>query len=212
MNAIVRRAALAGVTCGALVLVTGCGGYGSTAGDGGYGEPVAAPAAASATPGAGDAYGAGSDDVAATPTSAPAAAAARGALIARTIPKMGSVVTDAKGWVLYRFDADTRNAAASACEGTCAKVWPPAVTSGKPQLTGVEADKVGMVKRSDGRWQLTLGGWLLYRYAGDLKPGQWKGQGVSGKWWVSAPTGAKNLTCVPKGVPKPVAPPTDGDY
>ena len=69
-----------------------------------------------------------------------------------------------------------------------------------------------MVKRSDGRWQLTLGGWLLYRYAGDLQPGQWKGQGVSGKWWVSAPTGAKNLTCVPKGVPKPVAPPTDGDY
>ena len=54
MNPFVRRAALAGVTCGALLLVTACGGYGTTPGDGGYGEPVAA---ASATPAAGDAYG-----------------------------------------------------------------------------------------------------------------------------------------------------------
>ena len=210
MNPLVRRAALAGVTCGALVLVTACGGYRTTSGDGGYGEPVVA---APTTPGvaAGDAYGTGYDATP-TPSAKPAAALPRGALVAKTIPKMGAVVTDAKGWVLYRFDADTRNAAASACEGTCAKVWPPAVTGGKPQLTGIEAGKVGMVKRSDGRWQLTLGGWLLYRYAGDLKPGQWKGQGVSGKWWVSAPTGAKNLTCVPKGVPKPVPAPADGDY
>lgn len=210
MNPFVRRAALAGLTCGALVLVTACGGYGSTAGDGGYGQPVAA---ASASPGAADPYGGGYDSAdTATPTATPAGAAPRAALVARTIPKMGAVVTDAKGWVLYRFDADTRNAATSACAGTCAKVWPPAVTTGKPQLTGIDAGKVDMVKRSDGRWQLTLGGWLLYRYAGDQKPGQWKGQGVDGKWWVSAPTGAKNLTCVPKGVPKPVAPPTDGDY
>jgi predicted lipoprotein with Yx(FWY)xxD motif len=210
VNPIVRRAALAGVTCGALVLGTGCGGYGTTAGDGGYGEPVAAAATPTkaGAPAAGDAYGGGYDQ----PAGAPAAAVPRGALIAKTVPKMGAVVTDAKGWVLYRFDADTRNAAASACVGTCAKVWPPAVTSGKPQLTGIDADKVDMVKRSDGRWQLSLGGWLLYRYAGDRKPGQWRGQGVGGKWWVSAPTGAKNLTCVPKGVPKPVAPPADGDY
>ena len=211
MPTFVRRAALAGVTCGMLVLATACGGYGSTAGDGGYGGAAATGPAATGSPEA--VAGSAKDAAGAYGKADPAAPAIpRGALIAKTIPKMGSVVTDAKGWVLYRFDADTRNAAASACEGTCAKVWPPAVTSGKPTLTGIDPDRVGKVKRSDGRWQLTLGGWLLYRYAGDARPGQWKGQGVNGKWWVSDPAGAKNLTCVPTGVPKPVAPPADGDY
>jgi predicted lipoprotein with Yx(FWY)xxD motif len=208
VNRFVRRAALAGVTCGMLVLSTACGGYGTTAGDGGYGEPVAATGSAAPAGGPGGPAG---DGAGAYGTADPGAVP-RGALAAKAIPKMGAVVTDAKGWVLYRFDADTRYAATSACNGTCAKVWPPALTTGKPRLTGIDPARVALVKRSDGGWQLALGGWLLYRYAGDAKPGQWKGQGVSGKWWVSAPTGAKNLTCVPKGVPKPVAPPADGDY
>lgn len=204
MKQSVRRAALALAAGGTLVVVSACAGYGSTAGDGGY--AAAATEQPAAAPGdAGDGYGAP-----ASPTPEPAAggsAAAPGALVARTIPKMGSVVTDAKGWVLYRFDKDTKGAAASACTGTCAKVWPPAWTSGKPALTGIDPAKVGTVTWPDGRQQLTLGGWALYRYAGDQKPGAWKGQGVSGTWWVAGPTGAKNLTCVPKGVPTPVAPP-----
>lgn len=212
MKQIMRRAGLALAACGTLALASACGGYTTTAGDGGYGEPADRSSAADA----GDGYGAPASsptpDPAAAGTPAPRATA-RGALVAKTIPKMGGVVTDAKGWVLYRFDKDTKGAAMSACTGACAKIWPPAWTSGKPRLTGIDPARVDTIKWADGRLQLTLGGWPLYRYAGDPKPGAWKGQGVSGTWWVAAPTGAKNLTCVPKGVPTPVTPPAgDGDY
>ncbi|WP_247685619.1 hypothetical protein [Micromonospora sp. C31] len=73
---------------------------------------------------------------------------------------------------------------------------------------GVADDKVGTVTRQDGTRRLTLDGWPLYRYVGDGKPGQWKGQGVGGTWFVVAPDGRKNLSCLPTGTPKPVAPPS----
>jgi predicted lipoprotein with Yx(FWY)xxD motif len=129
-------------------------------------------------------------------------------LIATSIPKMGQVVTDSKGWVLYRFDKDTASpASASACSGQCATVWPPVLTDGNPTLEGLPRDQVGTVTRDDGASQLTLAGWPLYRYIGDTTPGQWKGQMVNGTWFVIAPTGKKNLTCVPTATPTAVAPP-----
>ncbi len=166
--------------------------------------------------------GAGAGQVAATappagqPVAAPSSAApvvepvgiTTDKLVATSIPKMGKVVTDAKGWVLYRFDKDTANPPKSNCYNACAQVWPPMLTDGNPVLDGVDPANVGVITRDDGGRQLTLNGWPLYRYAGDPKPGAWKGQGVSHTWWVSDPTGKKNLTCVPTGTPTPVAPPS----
>lgn len=179
----------------AVVALSGCAGYNT----GGYGEtPATAPPASAA----------------AAPAAAPAAQAAAPVgsptdkLIAATIPRMGKVVTDAKGWVLYRFDKDTANPPATNCSGDCAKVWPPVVVNGQPELDGVASEAVGTVTRDDGANQVTLGGWPLYRYAGDLKPGQWKGQAVGGVWFVAAPNGKKNLTCLPTVTPTPVAPPS----
>nr|WP_158610043.1 hypothetical protein [Micromonospora musae] len=130
-------------------------------------------------------------------------------LVGKTVPKMGKVVTDEKGWVLYRFDNDSADPPSSNCVDKCAQVWPPALTDGDPQLSGVAADDVGTITRQDGTRQLTLAGWPVYRYIGDKKPGQWKGQGVGGTWFVVAPDGKKNLSCLPKGTPKAVAPPSD---
>jgi predicted lipoprotein with Yx(FWY)xxD motif len=129
-------------------------------------------------------------------------------LAAATLPRMGSVVTDQGGWVLYRFDKDTTNPSKSNCEGKCAEIWPPALTDGNPTLRGIAPDKVGSVMRADGSRQLTIGNWPVYRYIGDLKPGQWKGQAVNGTWFVVTKDGKKNLTCLPTGTPKPVAPPS----
>ena len=98
----------------------------------------------------------------------------------------------------------------SNCVDKCAEVWPPALTDGNPQLQGVSDDKVGTVTRQDGTRQITIGGWPVYRYIGDKKPGQWKGQGVGGTWFVVDPNGKKNLTCLPTGTPKAVAPPAAG--
>jgi predicted lipoprotein with Yx(FWY)xxD motif len=125
-----------------------------------------------------------------------------------TVARMGDVVEDENGWVLYRFDKDKVKPSKSTCVDTCAKIWPPALTDGEPKLKGIDADKVGTVDRADGTKQITIGGWPVYRYIGDLKPGTWKGQNVGGTWFVVKPDGTKNLTCLPK-ISKPVAPPAD---
>lgn len=137
-----------------------------------------------------------SDDVGQTPTT----------LKAAVVPKMGSVVTDEKGWILYRYDKDTAKPPKSDCNGDCAKVWPP-VLANDQQLVGIDPALVGEVIRADGATQVTLAGWPLYYYIGDKKPGTWAGQNVGGVWWVITPEGKKNLTCVPKNPsPAPKAP------
>jgi predicted lipoprotein with Yx(FWY)xxD motif len=125
-------------------------------------------------------------------------------LVGKAVDKMGNVVTDEDGWLLYRFDKDSNDPPASNCEGDCAKIWPPALTDGDPILSGVKEDVVGTVNRPDGTRQLTIDGWPVYYYAGDEKPGDWKGQGVGGTWYAIQPDGTKNLECLPEGTPKPI--------
>ena len=139
-------------------------------------------------------------------SSAPAAAAAAGAqageaqaggqlvgsLVAAELPTLGAVVTDDQGWVLYRFDQDSAAPSAVTCIGECATTWPPVLTDGAPGLDGVAADLVGSVVRPDSLRQVTLAGWPLYRYAGDRKPGQWRGQGKSKAWFAVRSSGKKN--------------------
>jgi predicted lipoprotein with Yx(FWY)xxD motif len=134
-------------------------------------------------------------------------------LIAKQIAKMGAVVTDDDGFVLYRFDADTPNPTTSNCDAACTKVWPVLTTAdgNLPQLVGVDPALVKMIKRPDGVSQVVLGNWPLYKYIGDKVAGTWKGQGVGGKWWVSDQKGKKNLTCVPTSTPTAVAPPADNN-
>ena len=131
-------------------------------------------------------------------------------LTGTSVKRMGEVVENADGFVFYRFDKDTaKPKSKSACDGDCAKVWPPALTNdGKPKLKGVKASLVGTVTRADGKKQLTIGGWPIYTYIGDKKAGTWAGQNVGGTWFVVKPDGTKNLTCLPK-ISKPVAPPKD---
>jgi predicted lipoprotein with Yx(FWY)xxD motif len=111
---------------------------------------------------------------------------------------VGTIVTDGKGWTLYRFDKDTGSPSKSNCNGACATTWPPALTDGgTPTLSGVKSGLVGKVRRADGTWQLTLAGWPMYRYSKDQKAGQWKGIGVGGTWWAVSPSGKRVQKCKP---------------
>jgi predicted lipoprotein with Yx(FWY)xxD motif len=184
------------ILAAALAALTACAPAGYSADSGDTEQVANAAAAAEATP-----------TPSAEAPAPPKAVNLTEQLVSKKIDKMGQVVTDQKGWVLYRFDRDSANPPTSNCAGDCARVWPPALTDGQPQLQGVSDDKVGTVDRADGTRQLTLAGWPLYRYIGDPKPGAWKGQGVGGTWFVVAPDGKKNLTCLPTGTPKPVTPP-----
>ena len=128
-------------------------------------------------------------------------------LVASSVARMGKVIENQDGFVLYRFDGDKGKK--SNCNGDCAKVWPPVLTNdGKPKIKGIDADLVGTIARADGSKQLTVKGNPVYTYVGDTKPKSWKGQNVSGKWFVIQPNGNKNLSCLP-AVSKPVAPPAD---
>ncbi|MEV0907191.1 hypothetical protein [Streptomyces hokutonensis] len=121
----------------------------------------------------------------------PAAATTGTTLMTAKVDKVGTVVTDSKGYVLYRFDADSVHPTKVSCYGTCAAVWPAATAKGSVTVKGIDKKLVSTVKRSDGASQLTLAGWPLYRYAKDDEPKEAYGQGVDGTWWAVTPTGAK---------------------
>ncbi|WP_433263180.1 hypothetical protein ACQPZF_31510 [Actinosynnema sp. CS-041913] len=123
----------------------------------------------------------------------PDPAAADGPVLATAVVTgLGTVLTDGKGLTLYRFDQDTANPSLSTCDGDCAVKWPPALApAGEVQAQGVDQGLVGTVEREDGTKQLTVGGWPVYRFAQDAAPGEAKGQGVGGTWFVAAPDGKK---------------------
>jgi predicted lipoprotein with Yx(FWY)xxD motif len=176
-----RLLPLAAVAAATLAL-SACGG--GTSSDP-YGS-VSAPAASSApaAPAAGGSAGAGSDA---------SGAAGVPLLAAKDEPKLGKIVADAGGFTLYRFDKDTAKPPTTTCVDACATKWPPVTVDpkGKLGLEGVEQANVGMVQRPDGTAQLTLGGWPVYRFAGDTTPGATGGQGVGGTWFAVTPDGKK---------------------
>lgn len=95
-----------------------------------------------------------------------------------SVPKLGMVLVDSKGFVLYDFHKD--KGATSACYGECAAVWPPLLSKGAPQPSnGASASKLGTTKRKDGTMQVTYAGHPLYTYVADKKPGEANGHDFS---------------------------------
>lgn len=94
---------------------------------------------------------------------------------------------------LYRFDKDTAAPSQSNCNDACAVKWPPVTIEegGNVYLAGVNPKEVGAIRRTDGQVQITVGGWPVYRFSGDSKPGDLNGQGVGGTWFAVGPTGNK---------------------
>ncbi len=94
---------------------------------------------------------------------------------------------------LYRFDKDTAKPSKSNCNDDCAVRWPPVIIQegGAVYLAGVDPKQVGAIRRADGNVQLTIGGWPIYRFSGDSKPGDLNGQGVGGTWFAVGPDGKK---------------------
>lgn len=143
------------------------------------------------------ALGACSTGATGSPAAAPATTAApvtaAYSLVAGQSPELGTIVADAEGFTLYRFDADTADPPTSTCVDGCAEKWPPFVVDPTGQLTleGVDQGSVGMVQRPDGTSQLTIGGWPVYRFAADTAPGATAGQGVGGTWFAVTPDGKK---------------------
>lgn len=116
---------------------------------------------------------------------------------------LNPVVVNGAGMTLYRFDKDTANPSESTCDGECAQTWPPVTIAkgGKVFIAGIAKRDVGFVKRADGRTQLTVGGWPVYLFSKDVKPGDTLGQGVGGTWFGVTPNGGKAGTPVATTTP-----------
>jgi len=95
-------------------------------------------------------------------------------------------LTDSQGMSLYYFLNDTPGK--SNCDARCKQKWFPLLATGKLVADqGVNASKLGVILLSDGSRQVTYGGLPLYYYIGDNHPGDTKGQGVEGLWFLSTP-------------------------
>ncbi|MFF5670838.1 SCO0930 family lipoprotein [Streptomyces hygroscopicus] len=193
-----RHIAFAGVSVAMVLLTAACGsGKDNTAGSadvqpaGGsqtVGAGASASAGAGAVAGASGGYQAGGDTGAAAGGESGRTGPAK-RLAVKENAALGSFVTDSKGWTLYRFDEDTPKPAKSTCNDDCATKWPAVPADDAAATAGIDAGELGSVTRSDGTKQLTLAGWPVYRFAGDTKPGDTKGQGVGGTWNALAPDG-----------------------
>lgn len=164
--------AIAALVLIAMLAIAGCGSSddSSGAGGGGYGSRNASA------------------------TTAPSESSAGGEVAvvsATTVPKLGKVIVDAKGFTLYDFHKD--KGGVSACYGACAKVWPPLLSEGEPQAgEGAMASKLGTTERKDGTIQVTYGGWPLYTYTADKKPGDASGNDIDSfgaQWYALRPSG-----------------------
>jgi predicted lipoprotein with Yx(FWY)xxD motif len=135
-----------------------------------------------------------------TPESRPVAQQQQESVVALKIAEiadLGPVVTDVKGFTLYRFDNDKPNE--STCDGECAATWPPATVPDE-NFTVEGVDKVGSIVRKDGSRQLTVDGMPQYRFAKDGKPGETKGQGLQGKWFATGKSGERTQLAARTGV------------
>lgn len=86
------------------------------------------------------------------------------------------------GMTLYTFDRDAAGAGKSACNGPCAKNWPP-LLAGSDTPTG----DFTVVERDDGARQLAYKGKPLYYWVKDTQPGDRTGDGVNQVWRTAKP-------------------------
>ena len=100
--------------------------------------------------------------------------------------KSETILTDAKGKTLYYFTPDT--ATTAACTSSCADNWPPLLVTGSGSPTSATSlpGKLSMQTTANGN-QVEYNGHLLYTFAADSAPGQTKGEGLFGKWFVATP-------------------------
>ena len=90
----------------------------------------------------------------------------------------GPVLADGKGFTAYIFDKD-KTAGTSACNGNCAKAWPPLIADANAKLLAGWT----RISREDGSSQWAYKGKPLYRFDHwDTKPGDISGNNVGSIW------------------------------
>ncbi|MFL5827976.1 MAG: hypothetical protein ACJ76V_15745 [Thermoleophilaceae bacterium] len=136
--------------------------------------------------------GSGSSNSSSSSGSSPSKTAGGATLAAQSTP-LGNILTTGGGRTLYLFSKETQPK--SMCSGACASNWPPFTATKKPAVSGgASTADISLVRRSDGKKQVTYNGHPLYFFSGDSSTGQTNGQGVNAfgaPWWAVSPAGSK---------------------
>jgi len=101
-----------------------------------------------------------------------------------------TLLVDQAGMTLYHFTREKPHHVL--CTGGCASAWPPLLVGAGGKVVpglGVNRLRLGTVRRPDGQLQVTYAGLALYRFSGDTKPGDAKGQGFGHAWFAVGPSG-----------------------
>ena len=80
---------------------------------------------------------------------------------------------------------------AGLCTGACTTQWLPVPAADPIRVEGIDRQLIGTLTRPDGTRQLTLAGWPLYGYAGDLMPGDTNGHARDGHFFAVTPIGTR---------------------
>jgi predicted lipoprotein with Yx(FWY)xxD motif len=96
------------------------------------------------------------------------------------VKKVNGVLVDAHGMTVYTFDKDVAGSGKSACNGPCAKLWPPLMANAGDQPSG----DWSIVAREDGMRQWAYKGKPLYHYQEDEKAGQRGGDNFKKVWHI----------------------------
>jgi predicted lipoprotein with Yx(FWY)xxD motif len=122
---------------------------------------------------------------------AASAAAAGPAVVVRAAPNASlgkTVVVNSSGMTLYHMTGERPGAIR--CTGACAKLWPPLVLPAGAKVRaggGLGAGRLGTTRRADGKRQVVYARMPLYRYAGDRRAGDARGEGLGGVWSAVTP-------------------------
>lgn len=100
---------------------------------------------------------------------------------------LGKVLVDAHGLTVYMFTPDSSGK--STCDASCLQYWPPVAPS---KAASTVTGKVATTTTTAGASIATVGGWPLYTFVQDQKPGDVSGEGFSdfgGVWYAVSPSG-----------------------
>ncbi|HWD54481.1 MAG TPA: hypothetical protein VG346_05130 [Acidimicrobiales bacterium] len=123
------------------------------------------------------------------------------------VPKVGTVLTTGTGLTLYGFSHDP--AGSATCTGACATLWPPLLASKAAHIAAPKGVKgLSLIKVRGGHWQVAFHHAALYRFEGDKKKGQAKGQGVASAWYAVLKSGRSSAPSLVPATPATPAPPT----
>jgi predicted lipoprotein with Yx(FWY)xxD motif len=83
----------------------------------------------------------------------------------RQLTGLGSVLVDGAGKPIYTSDVEASGRIV--CDGSCTVFWKPVTAAGGMPTGGAGAGKLGVIKRPDGKTQVTANGRPLYTFSED---------------------------------------------